>query len=89
MAQKQIENDSQLDELANKVAEVNHASVISYSKVLKVYPGGTLRCRKVELVLQDHFLSQCKGSEGYEHHLLFIFYSFRDEFELKICTSAS
>ena len=48
MEQKQIEKDSKPDELVDEVVEVNHTSVSSYSKNLKLSPSEKVRCRNVE-----------------------------------------
>ena len=82
LEQKQIGNDSQRDELIDEAAEVDHASVSSFQKVLKLSSGEKLRCLKVELVLQYHVPNQRKDREGHAHHLLFMIYPFHDEFEL-------
>ena len=46
--------------------------------------GGRLHYRKVDLGLRYHVPNKFKGPEGYAHHLLFMFYLFRDECELKV-----
>ena len=51
LEQKQIRNDSQTADLVDEVVEVNHASVSSYPKVLKLSSGEKLRSWKIELLL--------------------------------------
>ena len=41
-----------------------------------------LHCCKVPFVLRYHVPNKHKYSEQYAHHLLFLFYPFRDEFAL-------
>ena len=77
---KQMENDSQPNELSDEVIEENHSltNINSYPKNITLSTGEKLRCRKVEFVLRYH-----------AHHLLFMFYPFRNEEELKVCESNS
>ena len=46
--------------------------------------GEKLHCCKVELVLQYRIPNKFEDAEGYTHHLLFMFYTFCDESELKV-----
>ena len=46
--------------------------------------GEKLHCRKVELVLRYYIPNKFEDAEGYTHHLLFMFYTFCDESELKV-----
>ena len=46
--------------------------------------GERLHYRKVELVLRYHVPNKFKDPKGYAHHLLFMFYPFRDERELTV-----
>ena len=73
---KTIENDSQPEALDDKLFEANHSTTDSYLDVL-IH-------RKVELVLRYHVPNKFKDPEGYAHHLLFMFYPFCDECELKV-----
>ena len=81
---KPIENDSQPEELINKLVETNHPISNSYLEVLILSSGEKLHYRKAELVLQYHVPNKFKDPKGYAHHLLFMFYRFRDECELKV-----
>ena len=51
--------------------------------------GEKLRCYKVEFVLRYHVPNRHKDPEAYAHHLLFMFYLFRNEEELKVGKSNS
>ena len=44
-----------------------------------------LKCRKVRSVLRYHVPNRHKKTEQYAHHLLFMFFQFRNESEL-CCT---
>ena len=68
----------------NKLVETNHPISNSYPEVLVLSSGERLHYFKVELVLQYHVPNKFKDPEGYAHHLLFMFYPFRDESELKV-----
>ena len=81
---KLIENDSQPEELMDKLVETNHRISNSYSEVLLLSSGERLHYRKVELILRYHVHNKFKDPEGYAHYLLFMFHSFRDECELKV-----
>ena len=52
--------------------------------MLIIFSGERLHYRKVELVLRYHVPNKFKDPERYACHLLFIFYPFRDECELKV-----
>ena len=81
---KPIENDSQPEELIDKLIETNHLISSSYSEVLVLSSGEKLHYYKVKLVLRYHVPNKFKDPEDYAHHLLFMFYPFRDECELKV-----
>ena len=81
---KPTENDSQPEELIDKLIETNHPISSSCHEVLVLCSGEKLHYRKVELVLRFHVPNKFKDPEGYAHHLLFMFYPFRDECELKV-----
>ena len=70
--------------LHDKLFEANHSTTDSYPDVLILSSGERLHYRKVELVLRYHLPNKFKDPEGYAHHLLLMFYSFRDECELKV-----
>ena len=81
---KPIENDSQPEELIDKLVETNHPISNSYSEVLVLSSGEKLHYCKVKLVLPYHGPTKFHDPRGYAHHLLFMFYPFRDESELKV-----
>ena len=70
--------------LHDKLFEANHSTTDSYPDVLILSSGERLHYRKVELVLRYHVPNKFKDPEGYAHHLLFLFYPFRDECKLKV-----
>ena len=76
-------NDCQPVLLDDTVMESNHAE----TRFPKVVPLMTfkekLHCRKVKAVLGYHQPSPTKHTEQYAHHLLFSFYPFRNEEQLK------
>ena len=80
---KPIENDSQPEELIDKLVETSHSISNSYPEVLALSSGERLHY-KVELVLLYHVPNKFKDPEGCAHHLLFMFYPFRDESEPKV-----
>ena len=81
---KPIKNDSQPEVLDDKLFETDHSIADSYPDVLIYSSGKRLHYRKVELILRHHVPNNFKDPEGYTHHLLFIFYPFHDECELKV-----
>ena len=64
--------------------ETHHPISNSYQEVLVVSSCERLCYHKVELVLRYHVPNKFKDPEGCAHHLLFMFYPFRDESELKV-----
>ena len=89
MAPKPIENDSQPEEFPDKVLERNH-DALRYSRCIPLMSSKEkLKCRKVPAILRFHSPNKDKDFELYAHHLLFLFYPFRSEIELKIGESAS
>ena len=81
---KPIEKNSQPEVLDDKIFEANHSTIDSHPDVLILSSGERLDCRKVQLVLRYHVPNKFKDPEGYAHHLLFLFYPFRDECKLKV-----
>ena len=84
MQTKPIENDSQTEELVDEIVEANHSTSSSYPKLLILSTGERLHYHHEELVLRYHVPNKFKEPESYAHHLLFMFYPFRDECELKL-----
>ena len=84
MQPKPTENDSQPKILNDKLFEANHSTTDSHPHVLILSLGERLNYCKVELVLWYHIPNKFKDPEGYAHHLLFMLFPFRDEWELKV-----
>ena len=86
---KLLESDSQPVVLDDKVMDANHDESI-YPKVIPLMSSNEkLKCRKVRAVLRYHQPSPHKSIEQYAHHLLFAFYPFRKEEELKSSTTST
>ena len=66
------------------VVEANHSTSSSYPKLLILSAGERLYYHHVKLVLQYHVPNKFKEPESYARHLLFMFYPFCDECELKL-----
>ena len=82
-------NDSQPVVLDDKVMDANHDESI-YPKVIPLMSSNEkLKCRKIGAVLRYHQPSPHKSIEQYAHHLLFTFYPFRKEEELKSSTTGT
>ena len=85
---KQIEiseNDSQPVILNDKLMDSDHEESVFPKIAPMITSKEKLKCRKVKAVLRYHQPSPHKNVEQYAHHLLFAFYPFRQEEELK-CT---
>ena len=55
----------------------------SYPKQIKLMISGeTMRCRKVKRILSYHVSNKFLSPEKFAHHVLLLFYPFRDEKEL-------
>ena len=65
--QNQCDNDSQPEELIDKLAETNDPNSNSYPEVLILSSGGRLNYRKVEFALWYHVPNKFKDAEGYGH----------------------
>ena len=78
---KQVENDSQTNELSNKFMEENHAvnNNNSYPKRITLSTREKLVHLKVDFVLRYHVPNKHKDPKAYAHQLLFMFYPFRSE----------
>ena len=79
------ENDSQPVVLNNELMDSNHEESIFPKIVPLMSSKEKLKCRTVKVVLRYHQPIPHKNVEQYAHHLLFAFYPFRKEEELK-CT---
>ena len=82
------DNDYQPEILVDDLIENNHASDIHYpSSIPNMSANEKLKCRKVPDVLTYHVLNQHKHHEEYVHHLLFMYFPFWIENELKLNNS--
>ena len=79
---KPIENYSQQEEFID--FEAVHSTVNLYPDVLILSSSEKLHYGKVELVLQDQVTNKFKNPKGYAKYLLFMFYPFHYECELKL-----
>ena len=86
---KPIENDSQPEVLDDKLFEAKHSTTYSYQDMSILSSGERLNYRKVEIVLRYRVPNKYKDPVGYAHHLLFMFYLFRDELKVKQPSSYS
>ena len=69
----------QPDELDDSLIEKNHDEP-SYPKQIKLMISGeTMRCRKVRRILQYRVSNKILHPEKFAHHVLLLFYPFRDE----------
>ena len=79
----ELHNDSQPVVLDDELMKTNHL----YFKFMKTIPlmssKEKLKCRKVKAVLRYHVPNANKNAEEFAHHLLFLFYPFQHEGELK------
>lgn len=73
------ENDCQPTVLLDDCFE-QHVADGNYPKIIPLMNSKEkLKCRKVKAVLRYYAPSSKKNPEGYAHHILFMFYPFRDE----------
>ncbi|XP_066912801.1 uncharacterized protein [Clytia hemisphaerica] len=76
------ENDCQPNELVDDLVESNHPTN-GYPNIVPLLSSrDKLKCRKVPLVLRLHEPNRNKHPEDYAHHLLMLYYPFRNENEL-------
>ena len=76
-------NDCQPEVLIDELVEVNH-NVNNYPTSIPLMNSKEkLKCRKVKNVLRYHVPNRHRKPEKYSHHMLFMFYPFRKEEELK------
>ena len=81
------ENDNQPEILNEDVLEDNH-NLCNYPSTIPLMSSKEkLKCRNVKSVLRYHVPNRHKNPEKYAHHILFMFYPFRDESEL--CSTVS
>ena len=78
------ENYNQHQELKEEVVEENHNSQNDYSKTIPIMSSKEkLKCRKIPLLLQYHVPSKEGYPDEHAHHMLFMYFPFRDEVGLK------
>ena len=77
-------NDSQPVVLNNELVKGNYKSCIYLKSVLLMSSNKKLKCRAVRAILRYHEHNPDRYSEKYAHHLLFTFYPFRNEGNLKL-----
>ena len=75
-------NDSQPEVLQDDMLENNNTVSTLPDNVPLMSSKEKLKCRKVKSVLRYHVPHKYKYPEKYAHHLLFMFYPFRNEQEL-------
>ena len=79
LTNKPDENDCQPEELVEEIIEQNHDSS-TYPKTIPLMScSEKLRCRNIPLVLRYHVHNKDRQFEKYAHHLLFMFYPFRND----------
>ena len=79
---KDSDSEYQPDELQDKLIDNNHEEN-GYPKQIKLMKSKqVMRCRKVRKVLRYHVPNSMLYPEKYAHHLLMLFYPFRNENEL-------
>ena len=76
-------NDFQQEVLIDEVIEVNHPNIGYPVTIPLMSSEEKLKCRKVKCVLRYHVPNRHIHPEKYSHHMLFMFYPFRNENELK------
>ena len=85
---KSKDNDYQPQILVDDLIENNHASDIHYPSSIPIMSANEkLKCRKVPYVLKYHVPNQHTHPEEYAHLLLFMYFPFRNENELKLNNS--
>ena len=76
-------NDSQPELLSDTVVESQHDSTSALPQSIKLMSGKeTMKCRKVKAVIRYYKPNKDSEYEKYCHHLLMLFYPWRNELEL-------
>ena len=82
---KNEENDSQPEVLTEECSRQNNDVTTDLpNRIPLMSSSEMLKCRKVKQVLRYHVPSKNLHPEKFSHHLLFLFYPFRDENDLKL-----
>ena len=76
---KYKENDFQPGELDDEIVEDISNSDYLYPKDIKLLSNEKMKCYKTPYVLQHYVPNKETRPEEYPHHMLFMYYSFRDE----------
>ena len=82
-------NDSQPNVLEELMLEINHTACDYPSTTPLMNSKEKLKCRQVKAVLRYHVPNHHKYPEKYAHHMLFMFYPFRNEQDLKSKNTAT
>ena len=75
-------SEYQPDELNDNLIENNHEECSYPKKIKLIISGDKIRCRKVRRILRYHVPNKILSPEKFAHHVLLLFYPFRDEKEL-------
>ena len=78
------DNDYQPVVLSDKLIEDNYTSAKNYPATIPLMSSSEkLKCRKIPFVLKCHVPNRHTHPEEYAHHMLFLYFPFRNENELK------
>ena len=74
----------QLDEFDDNLVRNDHENnhVLTPPKIKLMIAGETMQCRKVRHILRYHVSNKLLAAEEFAHHVLFLFFLFRDVKEL-------
>ena len=76
-------NDAQPDILTDKVAELQHNNICTTEtlpdKIILLVTNEVMKCRKVRAVVRFHTPNKTKEPEKFFHHLLMLYFPWRDE----------
>ena len=74
----------QLDEFDDNLVRNDHENnhVLTPPKIRLMIAGETMQCRKVRHILRYHVSNKLLAAEEFAHHVLFLFFLFRDVKEL-------
>ena len=76
-------NDAQPDILTGKIAELQHSNTCTTEtlpdKIKLLVTNEVMKCRKIRAVVRFHIPNKTKEPEKFFHHLLMLFFPWRDE----------
>ena len=76
-------NDAQPDILTDKVAELQHSNICTTEalpdKIKLLVTNEVMKCRKIRAVVRFHTPNKTKEPEKFFHHLLMLYFPWRDE----------